>query len=424
MVSTTTKTYRITYDKANSSRVEANEQLSDWDTPSLVKGTWVDLGGGHRFRMPTDYTRRKLSLFLGAPMKSEGTYKSSGNTYRYGRETSPGGYGIQNLFSGGWVYRYANSLGVPNLLGPPAFDQLERNEAVTKALNKLADQKVNIGENLATLGQTARMFISPLQGFVDLAKKFHNLPMGREIPWGKIARMSYRDLLHGKYGTPIAQRYLEYVYGFKPLMQDIYEIHKMAKSHAAAPLLVTGRAVATRGGSAPDQHNNNISKGVDEYWEENNYESRTRVSLWAKLNADYALSRTLNQMSLLNPASLVWELVPYSFVIDWVLPIGPVLSAMTAPAGLDFVGGSQSRRVKSSWKYRIQDYPPYSNYSFSVNNPATGQMRYDGYRRIRLTSWPTPGFWYASDPLGLHRDGSDRLIKALALAIARLPASI
>lgn len=425
MVTKTTQTYRKRYSGASVSTATANETVVSWNVPPLVKGSWVDLGNGNRFRTPTDYSRQRLSLTLGSRMKSEGYRKLFGGALeRYGQETSEGGYGIGEFFAGGFVYRYSNALSVPNLLGPPDFATSERNEAVTKALNKIADQKVNIGENLATLGQTCRMFISPVSSFVGLTKKYHNLPVGREIPWGKLARMSYRDLVNGRYGVGLAQRYLEYVYGFAPLMQDIHEISKMAKSEAAAPLLFNGRAKADRSGSAPDQHRNNISAGVDEYWTGNAFESTTRCTLWAKLNANYALSRTLNQLSLLNPASLVWELVPYSFVVDWILPIGPVLSAMTAPAGLDFVGGSVSRRVKSTWNYSIQDQAPGSSYFFTSNSPASGSMRYDGYRRQRLSTWPSAGLWFASDPLGLHRDGSDRLIKALALAIARLPKSL
>ena len=52
----------------------------------------------------------------------------------------------------------------------------------------------------------------------------------------------------------------------------------------------------------------------------------------------------LQQLGLLNPASIAWELVPYSFVLDWFSNIGQVLGQFTAFAGLD------TSRV--SWTYK------------------------------------------------------------------------
>lgn len=425
MVTKTEPSTRIRYYNGGVTKTTGSETLESWNVPALQQGIWKDFGNGFRFRMPTDYSRYHLSLTRANRMKSEG-YRLIGTStrYNYGRETSEGGYGFGNFFSGNWVYRYDSGIGIPSIQGAPALVADEKNEAVTKALNKIADQKVNLGENLATLGQTCRMIISPLQSFVGLAKSYHSLPLGREIPWAKLARMSYRELVSGRVGSKIADRYLEYVYGFKPLMQDIYEISELAKSQAKAPLLFNGRASAKRSGSAPTQHFDNISVGQDEYWENAQFKSMTRTTLWAKLKDEYALLRTLNQLGLVNPAALVWELVPFSFVIDWALPIGPVLNAMTAPAGLDFVGGSTSRRVTAAWDYSIYDKPPGDKYFFNSTEPATGRMRYEGYKRERITQWPRPGLWFASDPLGLHRDGSDRSIKGLALAIAALPRSL
>lgn len=411
-------TKRSHYHNGVTNREILETDYSRYDPP-FVKGTWIDLGNGQRFRLPTDYGRSELALDRGRPMFSDGYRKIGSERWDYGNQTGNGGYGIDNFFSGNWIYRYNSAIGISNVLTPPSFVMEEENESVTKSLNKLADQKVNIGENLATLGQTARMFINPLQSFGKLAVAYKNLPVGRELPWGQIARKSYREIVRGGVSTTIASKYLEYVYGFAPLMQDIFEAADLMKRTGQKPLLLNGRATAERYGKSADLSFDNISFDQREYWLRNVYRSRTRTTIWAKPKEGYTLTRVLNQLGLVNPASLVWELIPYSFVIDWVLPIGPVLSAMTAPAGLDFVGGSTSRRVRAYWDYEILD--KFNGYTSTTNNPATGKFRYDGYRRKRLATWPTPGLWFAPDPLGLTRDGSDRSIKALALMIARLP---
>lgn len=232
----------------------SNDTVEYWSVPSLVKGQWVEYPSGFRFRLPTNYGKAHIKLSRGSSYYIKEERYVLGKLYQtIVRESSPGGYKFGNFFSGNFIYRLDGEVGIPNVLGPPRLVTDERNEAVTKSLNDIADQKVNIGENLATLGQTARLFINPMRSFVNLAKSYHRLPVGRELPWGKLARMTYRDLVRGKYGSKIAEKYLEYVYGFKPLMQDIYEISELAKSQAKHPLLINGRGSASRSGSASDK---------------------------------------------------------------------------------------------------------------------------------------------------------------------------
>lgn len=389
-------------------------------------GAWITFPNGYRFRSPTGHSRSHVLLSPGSSQDTNGyEIRLDGTRPVYRRWTSPGGYGWDNFFTGNFIYRLdADPCGIPNILNSPRFVTDESNEAVTKSLNKIGDQKVNIGENLATLGQTARMFLNPVKSFLDLARKYRDLPVGREIPWGQIARMNYRELVQGRFGPGFAQRYLEYVYGFAPLMQDIYETSELMKSQAKAPLLMNGRAKASRSGSMPSSDYVNYHLEHTESWDSITFNADTRVTLWAKLKEGYEFTRKLSQLGLVNPQSLVWELVPFSFVIDWALPIGPVLSAMNAPAGLDFVGGSISRRVKASIDYSITGWPVGPHIVFTDNRAATGRIVYDGYQRNPIDNWPRPGLWYNEDPLGINRSGSDRIVKAMALAIAALPRSL
>jgi hypothetical protein len=58
-----------------------------------------------------------------------------------------------------------------------------------------------------------------------------------------------------------------------------------------------------------------------------------------KLRVTCTMTAELETLGLLNPLSLAWELLPYSFVIDWFLPIGDYLAATTASAGMTWVNG-------------------------------------------------------------------------------------
>lgn len=48
---------------------------------------------------------------------------------------------------------------------------------------------------------------------------------------------------------------------------------------------------------------------------------------------------TLAALGFTNPFALWWELTPYSFVFDWLIPVGNMLEALTADAGLIFESG-------------------------------------------------------------------------------------
>jgi hypothetical protein len=60
----------------------------------------------------------------------------------------------------------------------------------------------------------------------------------------------------------------------------------------------------------------------------------------------------LNEAGLINPLDIAWELVPWSFAIDWFVPIGNTLKAITAGCGLQSEGGWTSIHVKTSWGQR------------------------------------------------------------------------
>lgn len=53
----------------------------------------------------------------------------------------------------------------------------------------------------------------------------------------------------------------------------------------------------------------------------------------------------LAQLGLTNPLEVAWELVPYSFVIDWFLPIGDWISSLSADAGLELIQYTESCKL-------------------------------------------------------------------------------
>jgi hypothetical protein len=55
-------------------------------------------------------------------------------------------------------------------------------------------------------------------------------------------------------------------------------------------------------------------------------------------------SFTLQQWGILNPATIAWELIPYSFVVDWFVNVGDFLSSQTDFAGMTLESTFESRK--------------------------------------------------------------------------------
>lgn len=393
--------------KNSSSNKSGSTPLGSESISAPRTGAFITYSDGSRFRRVTPYSRSRLLM-------QPGRAENSGY-WNFSYTSSPGG-NISNWMTANWSFRF-QEISLGSIHSAPGFPYMEENEAVTKALNEIADGKAQLGEGLATIGQTVRLFKNPVSGLIKGIKSIHKDNEFRPF-FGK----SFRQLVREGIPRHVANRYLEYVYGLVPLMQDIHGVSELAKEQLQLGVFLHGRGVAKRLDSLSDVEYRNVSHNQREYYRAPSYKSRTTCHLWARLDPNYQGTRSLNRLGLLNPLSVVWELVPYSFLVDWVLPVGPVLSALTAPAGLLYVNGSLSRRLSINWQWESGGSGAFVNPGYR-GTLASGAVSYEGYNRQELTSWPRPGIWFDSDPLRLASDGSDRVFKALALAIARLPRS-
>lgn len=124
--------------------------------------------------------------------------------------------------------------------------------------------------------------------------------------------------LTGKGGSAegkVANNWLELQYGWLPLVNDMYEGSKFVESKLQTI-----------------KQDFRVGSEVDEtalfYGERYAAKQcKRRMQIIVDLTEQVPLSA---QLGLTDPASVAWELMPYSFVIDWALPIGPWLSAATA----------------------------------------------------------------------------------------------
>jgi len=371
--------------------------------PSYAKGAVVLLSGGTSFRKSTAYSHESVQLNRSGPL-----YECA---YRVGdlggRWQLSGGQDSGREIGAICTPGYRSSVsGIP---------QDARNEAVTKALNKIADQKVNLGENLATLGQTLRLFSSK-SAILSEALEF----AFRVKSWKKLLIKSAYDLRRAGPLTTAAQEYLAYVYGLRPLMQDIHTLGQLAVKQGAKTLLFKGVGTAHRMPVVKPRVLGAFSRSRMEVLS-GSITQHVKCTVWGQLDPNTSALRSLNQLGLVNPLGLAWDLVPFSFCVDWILPIGPVLYALTAPIGLLFIDGSLSCRTTESQlvSYKLKSGGVDFDYVAKAAPISETKLTFDwvleDYTRSTLTNWPLPGLWFDTDPFRF-----DRPLKALALGIIAL----
>jgi len=113
----------------------------------------------------------------------------------------------------------------------------------------------------------------------------------------------------------------------------------------------------------------------------------------------------LAQTGFTNPINLLWEVIPYSFVVDWLLPIGPYLEQLHAWDGLEFVKGFQVRIVKRvtfyDYAYSGKLYPAEPTDLNMVQDSGQFRQEHIIYERDPLTSFPSMTFPTLKNPASL-----------------------
>lgn len=82
----------------------------------------------------------------------------------------------------------------------------------------------------------------------------------------------------------------------------------------------------------------------------NRYDIEVKTCLYYRRSS--STLHTLSSLGITNPLYLSWELMKYSFVIDWFVHVGDFLSSLDAAFGCSFVAGCVTTGVRASQELR------------------------------------------------------------------------
>lgn len=261
-------------------------------------------------------------LFYEESMRSSDLTEYDCDRHRCGTSYRAGFYEfVKNSQTFRWSRRSGNKSAGINL-GPLKSARLAAEQAFT---SKIA----NYGESLSELTETGKMIHKRASQIVSIANSLRTRNFGRlesilkqDLP-ARVKRLPK--------GKELANGWLELEFGWKPLIQDVY-----AGVEAYRNGIVSRGQLVTAFGSKAGYYKPSPS-GLNYMNRYSNLEANVLTDR-AKSKAYGIVSNptafTLNQLGLANPALLAWQLLPFSFIVDWFLPISQILGMLTNRVGL------------------------------------------------------------------------------------------
>lgn len=279
---------------------------------------------------------------------------------------------------------------VPDVASKAAATLSADSRARSKIYGKLNQYDLHIGNIIAERHQTMKMLADTLK-FIGSSTKL------------KIT------------SKKIADDFLAFMFGVKPLIDDAY-----AAGSALARLLDTEKSdkivvrCSSRGTSSSRGVTHQQGGGVSLYQLTHELQTTVEVRYVLEYKITNGPLEVLQGLGLANPAEIAWEMMPWSFVIDWFLPIGKYLQSLNSDTALTFVGGVKTVVTTDEWinTYSGSSYSP--SYSQGYELTATSMKKVRSKVRTLVTVPPAKPLPQFKNPLSAYH-----LAEALALVVQR-----
>lgn len=243
---------------------------------------------------------------------------------------------------------------------PPGFSTVTNdNRALARYYGKLHYGGASLGITIAQWGQANSMILSR---FGKIAKLLGNaeVRLRRDLRTRKGRQRFKRDRLNPKRNRavtrdPLASQVLEFEFGWAPLVQDALAVTQTLFKHAIPNSYV--RASST-------SYDEKVVDDVPGAYERRKrtwlYRSNTTISAVVAIqNPNLWLA---NRAGLINLPGIVWDAIPWSFLVGQFVNVNQLLSQFTNEVGLSFKDRSTTKSLKAvhvqtrtTWSRNPQD---------------------------------------------------------------------
>lgn len=271
--------------------------------------------------------------------------------------------------------------------------------------NKLMNNEANLATALAEFRGAAELFYSYAGTVVGLLKAVRHHSYRDALRYKAMTEKERARIISSKDKDKIfsldrlsqaADAHLEFSFAVRPLVSDMAKvIESLARGGDYIPVqsikvgwrkqvgetFIKDKSLGGRYGSATSTGLLQFSARIDYY-------------------IDNPLLYVLDQLGLLNPFQLAWELVPYSFVIDWFANIGGMLGGALAPRGVVFERGYTYVKGKVTNRCDVT-VPILKQYGGDIKLHGYGVEEFKS--RYPLTGMPMINLHYVHEDMGAYK---------------------
>ncbi|MCW4013963.1 MAG: hypothetical protein NWF07_13400 [Candidatus Bathyarchaeota archaeon] len=286
----------------------------------------------------------------------------------------------------------SNSSGVNVLPVARDFKTELSHAAERKFIDELGNVRVNLYDLWRTRKESARMIGNRMFqiGHAALALKKGNWRRACTILGIKKKRPKQSEF---------PGQWLEYSYGWAPLVGDCYTI-------ANDMLLVPTELVRSKVSERREVNTSTPWNGFAH--SEGVAYMRGVATAVAVVTIDEPERYAMQQYGILNPFAVLWEAVPFSFVVDWFVPIGDYINQFNATAGLKLFDYNVTSTVVTSEIGSV-----YGDSWVFVPSGQSSPYIFRNVTKSRVVK-PVPDFYFPkiTNPMDFH---PNRIANALAL---------
>lgn len=262
-----------------------------------------------------------------------------------------------------------------------------RNSAIATAWSNVDESAILVAASLGELPETVRWMASLTSRFISLLRKLKKKKMRylTEFARGEITRKQMTD--------KISDLWLEMRYAFRPLLFDMKQAAEAFEKELDTSLRFTARGFSDDSSSSTNQYIDNT--GYANYVKS----VKTTKRYTARAGVLYQITGDANSVvtiwGLDQPFEVVWELTPFSFIVDWFLNIGDVISAWSKNASLTVLGSWVSEQILMDEFFTAvnvtadEETPPYEEFAVSQISLPDTQCGRIFKRRVITPDRPT-----------------------------------
>jgi hypothetical protein len=296
-----------------------------------------------------------------------------------------------------------------------AADASLRDKALIKALANLKNSQINLG---VAFGERKRTAEYVADQFGRIISSVRNLKRGR-------IRNAMNDLgISHRKGEPRGsnwpQKWLEMQYAARPLYSDVYGAVSALSKRDQSDWRVTAKGSSQKEVSVTRAPPALASRNIGSYSGTLKGKCSVQVRIDALPQND--LKVALSSVGVTNPLLIAWELVPFSFVVDWALPIGAYLESLDSYAGYGLCYVVISERREGNWEgVGVDGYPSANSQHNGILNRFTESKRVFALVRTVSTSNPLPAMPRFKDPRSLSHLATSLSLLSTVFGGKRVP---